>query len=67
MSKHSLRNITEHTLAYIADCPLRFSLNLNFEYDDDLSHMTSSFIASNSMCGDSMLDTSHLSDKSKKS
>lgn len=45
MFKHSMKNITEHTLAYLADCPLRLSLNLILEYDDELSNLTSSFIA----------------------
>ena len=63
MFRHSLRNITEQTLAYISDCPMRFTLNLLFEYDDDLSNMTSSFICQS----ESSLNISSLSEKSPKS
>lgn len=33
MLKHSLSNVTEHTLAYLADSPLCLTLNLLFHYD----------------------------------
>ena len=64
MFKHSFRNVTENTLAYLADCPVKFTLNLVFDYDDEMSHMTSSFISQGET---SFLNTSGISDKSKSS
>jgi hypothetical protein len=34
MLKHSLYNVTEHTLAYLADSPISLTLNLLFHYDE---------------------------------
>ncbi len=62
MFKHSLRNVTEHTIAYLADSPICLSLNLLFHYDEEMSNMTSSFIQS-----ESSLNLSTLSDKAPKS
>lgn len=39
-----MHNVTEHTLAYLADSPLCLTLNLLFDFDADLSNMSSSFI-----------------------
>ena len=44
MLKHSLNNVTEHTLAYLADSPICLTLNLLFHYDEEMTNMTSSFI-----------------------
>jgi|694.fasta_scaffold58109_4 hypothetical protein len=45
MLKHSFRNVTEHTLAYLADSPICLTLNLLFNCDEDMANMSSSFIS----------------------
>lgn len=62
MLKHSLHNVTEHTIAYLADSPISLTLNLLLHYDEEMSNMTSSFIQS-----ESSLNLSTLSDKAPKS
>ena len=62
MLKHRLSNVTEHTLAYLADSPICLCLNLLFHYDEEMSNMTSSFIHS-----ESSLNMSTMSDKMNKS
>ena len=34
MFKHNFPNITEQSLAYLADSPICFTLNLLFHYDE---------------------------------
>ena len=62
MLKHSLNNVTEHTLAYLADSPICLTLNLLFHYDEEMTNMTSSFIHN-----ESSLNMSTMSDKLSKS
>lgn len=58
-----MQNVTEHTLAYLADSPLCITLNLLFEYDHDMNSMTSSFYHHS----DTSLNTSTMSEKILKS
>lgn len=47
MLKHSFHNVTENTIAYLADSPICLTLNLLFHYDEDMTNMSSSFIGHN--------------------
>ena len=36
MRRHSFRNISESTLAYISDCPVKFSVNVMKDYNEEV-------------------------------
>lgn len=36
MRRHSFQNISESTLAYMSDCPIKFTLNVMKDYHDEV-------------------------------
>lgn len=35
LRRHSFKNISESTLAYISDCPIKFTLNVMKDYNEE--------------------------------
>ena len=60
--KHCFSNVTEQTLAYLADSPLCITLNLLFECDEDMSNLNSSSIHYT----ESSMNLSSISDRNYK-
>lgn len=59
--RHCFKQVSESTLAYISDCPIKFVLNLMKDYNEEC--LNSSFnedIQSNSSFDESSLDLSNL-------
>jgi len=36
MRRHSFQNISESTLAYMSDCPIKFTLNVMKDYNEEV-------------------------------
>lgn len=62
MRRHSFKNISESTLAYLSDCPIKFTLNVMKDYNEECLNASFNSELSDSEQSSSDLNTSQYSD-----